>query len=212
MLSPENYIRKKARTLPIGDCLINSNWEKSHIANIYVLRNHANGNVTAGIYLVDLMCMGVKDTFYMFNVPKYSFHEEIGRASREAENVPVSYELAHNIIYSGLAFAEDYGFMPHKYFTSITRFILEEDTEAIEEIDVECGMDGKPAYMSGPYDDAARSARIIAQLERTAGPGNYIVMDSIMNEFDDDEFEEDEDFDEGDEFEKEDFDDEEEYD
>lgn len=28
MLSPELYIRQKARTLPIGDCYITSDWQK----------------------------------------------------------------------------------------------------------------------------------------------------------------------------------------
>jgi len=177
LLSPENYIRKKARTLPIGECLINSSWKDSQMANVYVVRNHNNGNVTVGLYLVDLMCLGVKDTFYSFNVTKSSFHDNLRSIAGEEEIVPISYELAHNIIYAGLAFSEEYGFKPHKDFTATTRFILEEDTESIEEMDVECGIDGKPAFMPGPYDDVTRSTRIIAQLERTAGPGNYVLID-----------------------------------
>jgi hypothetical protein len=203
MLSPENYVRTKARTLPIGECLINSSWEDSQMAGIYVVRNHSNGNVTIGVYLIDLMCLGVKNTFFLFNITKSSFQDELKKASGEEEIVPVSYELAHNIVYSGLSFAEEFGFRPHKDFTTTTRFILEEDTDAIEEIEITCGRDGKPAYMTGPYDNSARSLAIIAQLERTAGPGNYILFDV------DDEFDDEDEFDEDDEFEDDEFEDDE---
>ncbi len=80
LLSPENYIRKKARTLPIRECLINSSWEDSQMANIYVVRNHVNGNVTVGLFLVDLLCLGIKDTFFLFNTPPSIFLEELRKA------------------------------------------------------------------------------------------------------------------------------------
>jgi hypothetical protein len=102
----------------------------------------------------------------------------------------ISYILAHNIVYAGLEFAEEYGFKPHKDFTSITRFMLEEDTEDVELIDIECGKDGKPFYVSGPYDDDLKIRKIIAQLEKTAGAGNYDYIlpgsDDEFDEFDDD--------------------------
>jgi len=33
-LSPENYIRQRVRLLPIKECLVNQEWEKSRMANI----------------------------------------------------------------------------------------------------------------------------------------------------------------------------------
>lgn len=51
MLSPENYIRNKVRTLPIYECLVNSNWEKSKMVHVVIARRHTNGNITACFYL-----------------------------------------------------------------------------------------------------------------------------------------------------------------
>ena len=31
MLSPENYIRQKARTLPVYECMVNSGWDETKI-------------------------------------------------------------------------------------------------------------------------------------------------------------------------------------
>ncbi len=196
MLSPENYIRKKARTLPINQCLVNEDWEEHKMAQVLVARRHTTGNMTLCFYLVDLMCLGVKDTYFQFNIPFSDYLELVDDANTQMPRVEISYELAHNIVHAGLEFAEEYGFKPHKDFTSVTRFMLEEDTEDIELIEIECGLNGQPAYMRGPYDDDAKATKIIAQLERTAGPGNYSVLDKFEDGFDDDdddEFDDDDD-------------------
>jgi len=187
MLSPENYIRKKARTLPFYECRINEAWEDTHLAQLSVARSHINGNITVCFYLVDLMCLGIKDTDYMFNVPFHTYREQIEKINDGLPSIDIAYELAHNIVYAGLEFAEEYGFKPHKDFTSITRFMLEEDTVDVELIEIECGINEKPMYMRGPFDDEVKVKKIIAQLEKTAGPGNYSIIDED-DDFEDDEF------------------------
>ena len=184
-LSPENYIRNRARSLPIYECLIRPDWKETGMSHVVVSRSHTNGNISACIYLVDLTCLGVKDSFYLFNASMEYYREKIEAYHFEQ----ISYALAHNIIYSAVAFAEEYGFKPQKEFISTTRFMLEEDTEDVELIEIECGKNGKPLYVCGPYDDKKKVAAIIAQLERTAGKGNY---DYILPGSDDDYYQGDE--------------------
>ncbi len=181
MLSPENYIRQKARTLPIHECWINSDWDEGRMAYIIIARKHTNGNFTVGTYLVDLNCLGVKDAYHYFNISDVEYNEIISRTKSNQEIKLVSYPLVHNIIYAGIEFAEKYGFKPHKDYTSVTKYILEEDTEEIEFIDIECGENGKPSYIRGPFDNDARTGQIIRQLEKTAGKGNF---DFILHEED----------------------------
>jgi hypothetical protein len=196
MLSPENYIIQKARTLPLYECLINDDWEETGIANLAVARRHSNGNITAGMYLVDLKCLGVKNAAYWFNIYEHEYREILGHAQKTMEMIKIPYTLVHNIVFAGIEFAEEYGFRPHKDF-NVAQYILEEDTEAIELIDIECGIKGKPAYFRGPLDDDAKEARVIAQLEKTAGPGNYLLLgeddDWGGDEVDDRDEDEDED-------------------
>jgi len=75
--------------------------------------------------------------------------------------------------------------------------MLEEDTDDIELIEIECGMDGKPAYMRGPFDTDAKMKQIISKLEKTAGKDNYTIIEEeedFEDDDDDDDFEdEDED-------------------
>jgi hypothetical protein len=178
-LSPENYIRNRSRSLPVYECLVSPEWKETGMTHVVVSRSHTNGNITACIYLVDLYCLGVKDCFYLFNASMEYYREKIEAYRFEQ----ISYALAHNIIYSAVAFAEEFGFKPYKDFTSITRFMLDEDTEDVELIEIECGKNGKPMYVCGPYDDRKKAEAIIAQLERAAGKGNY---DYILPGSDDD--------------------------
>jgi hypothetical protein len=161
---------------------------------VVIARQHTNGNITACFYLVDLMCQGVKDTDYMFNIPLFEYKERIEMTCDGLDIGPISYELAHNIVLAGVEFAEEYGFSPHKDFTSITCFMLEEDNDNIELLDIECGCDGKPAYMPSPFDNHSKVNKIITQLEKTAGPGNFIIFDEDNDEEDmedfDDEYDE----------------------
>lgn len=173
MLSPENYIKQRARTLPIYECRINSDWEINKLANIFVARKHTNGNLTVGLYLVDLKCLGVKDAYYFFNISEVEYEELIEKSVGVVDLDHVPYPLVHNIIYAGVEFAEEYGFKPCKEYASVAKYILEEDTEDIELIDIDCGENGKPFYISGPFESEERIKQIIDQLERTAGKGNY---------------------------------------
>lgn len=143
-ISPEKYIKTKARALKIGKCLINDNWQESGMANILIIRQHTGGNSTCGVYLVDLFALGLKDSFYFFNLKPEEFEHKFIETG--LFNLEIDYELAHNIIWGGIAFASEYGLKPDKSF-DITEYILEEDTEDIPLIDIEFGQEGKPFIM-----------------------------------------------------------------
>ena len=196
-LSPENYIRQKARNLPIYECLVNAGWEDSKMVSVVVSRVHASGNITAGFFLVDLYCLGVKNSTYFFNYSPVEYEEQIQKIMHLDIN-KISYELAHNIVYAGLDYASDLGLNPHKDFTSLTRFMLEEDTEEVELIEIECGRNGKPFYMQGQFDSEQMVKRVLAQLERSVGKGNYdFALDAQADEsgekYDEEDFEEEKD-------------------
>ena len=193
-LSPENYIRTRARKLPIGECLINDGWQDCGMATIVISRKHSNGHLTYGLYLVDLYCLGVKDTMYQFNVPGYEYEEHVGELKEKENLIICDYPLAHNVIFGALEFADEFGFSPHKDFGKVTEYLLEEDDERVELMDIEFGLNGKPAVVT---EIGKEPNPIIRKLEETVGPGNfeYIFVDKnghafFDNDGFDDEFEE----------------------
>ncbi|MFH1160254.1 MAG: hypothetical protein V1733_04825 [bacterium] len=186
LLSPEKYIRTRARTLPIGTCYINDNWKESGYATILVTRIHINGNVTHGAYMVDLYCLGVKDSFWKFNEHPKDFHEFLDKQQRENDYGirmrKVDYPLVHNIIYGAIAFAEESGFHPHKSF-DLPKNILEEDTDRIKLIDLTFGYKGKPLYISSPENPSEKN-RVLPHLEKRLGHGNFhFITEAEAEEF-----------------------------
>lgn len=177
ILSPENYIRQRARNLPLFKCLVNDGWEEDGLAHITIARRHINGNITFCAYLVDLKCLGIKDSFYDFNIPEADFDEFVDKLSDNFELSEVDYALAHNIIHAGWEYAEEIGFKPCKTFLSTTMYMLEEDNDDITLINIPCGgEDGKPLFIQGPLEDDAMANQILSQLQKNVGAGNFDYM------------------------------------
>lgn len=61
--------------------------------------------------------------------------------------------------------------------------MLEDDTDDVEFIEIECGKDGKPLYISGPTNSKQQTQSIIRQLEKTAGVGNFNYMVADPGEY-----------------------------
>ncbi|GAA4328748.1 hypothetical protein [Flaviaesturariibacter amylovorans] len=168
-LSPKKYIQSKARSLPVYKCLVNIDWEEAGMASVTVTRRHVNGRVTGAFYVVDLLCTGVKRTFEFFNVEETEVVPKLPYYGTETEEIP--YDLAHNIVYAGVEFAAEFGIAPHADF-SLTRYILEPDTDAVPVIEIEVGdrEDGLPhliEFRAGEFADA------LGKLRKNAGEGNY---------------------------------------
>lgn len=160
--------------MPLAECFLLEGWEEFRLATILIARKHINGNRTYAIFSVDLNCLGIRDVDYEFNVAESVF-EETAAEFMENGYQPCQYNLAHNIIYGALEFAENYGFRPAKGW-EVARYILEEDDDEIPLIEVEFGTDGQPCYIAGSNDSLARQNQIIKTLEKTAGPGNYTFI------------------------------------
>ena len=171
-ITPENYIRTRAKSLPIYKCFINEDWEFLGMANIFITRKHVTNYLSLCIYLVDTKCLGVKDTFYRFNISE----EEVEAIMKNnpVKMLDVSYDLVHNIIYASIEFAEQFGFKPHKDFTSITEHFLEEDNDDIPLMEITCGgKNGEPWYMNTGHETPARARQIVQQLEKVAGKDKF---------------------------------------
>ena len=115
-----------------------------------------------GVYLVDVYCMGLKNTFCNADMPTSRYHSELrDRMTAGSPNVSCSVSLGHLIIYGGIEFARQFGFRPHEDF-ELSRHVLEPRSCIDPSERVEFGRDGGLLYMAGPFDDLARVARFKA--------------------------------------------------
>ena len=158
----------KSRELPIYECLINAPWRENGLATILLSRRQPDGYVLYGVYLVDILCLGLKNTFCDADVSVRVYEADVRPAVSSNERLvecPVS--LAHQIIYGAIDFAAQFGFEPHKDF-GLSRHVLEERGKTEECEDVEFGKDGRPLYIQGPHDDAQS---ILRRLDSNPGEG-----------------------------------------
>jgi hypothetical protein len=161
---PTREILQRAREYPILGCWIMEGWQENGITPIVIARQQPNDRVLFAVCLVDLHCLGVKDAYKICSGAPQS----------------CSVELAHEIVYGALEFAERYGFGPHPDFKRQYADQVLDPPEAHPRIGkVKFGREGKPLFVSGPYDDERKSRQVIAILERTAGTGNYDYLISF---------------------------------
>jgi hypothetical protein len=184
--SPQAIIRR-ARTYPLYECLISDNWDKKDnngLVEILVARHQPDGDICFGVYLIDTFCLGLKNTFANAGFSRSRYQSEVrNRVFRAGKPVECPIELAHQMIYQSIEYAEQFGFEPEKDF-ALSQYLLVPRGELEEPYDLTFGKDGKPFFISGPNDNAAR---IMRQLEKTAGPGNYGYLAMIGGEPFDDE-------------------------
>lgn len=171
-LSPEKYIRQKARSLKIKACYITKDFESNGMGYVIVAREHTGGRITMGAYLIDKFCLGVKDTFYRLRMENYEFEEFLGDINAVGIE-KISYEEAHNRVFGAVEFAAEAGIEPHKEF-AITQYILEEDTEDVPLIEYEYGKDGKHFLIA---DNNLEASRYLPTLRNNLGENfDYIIQ------------------------------------
>jgi hypothetical protein len=172
-LKTPQEILKNARKYPILGCWTMQGWQESGIAPFIIARQQDEGQVLFANYMVDLYCLGIKDVLVETNYARKRFERSLPKFCMQQPE-EISVELAHEIIYGALEFARKYGFEPHPDFTRLNADQVLDPPEAYPRTHkVEFGQDGKPLFISGPYDDERKIQRILQTLERNAGEGNF---------------------------------------
>jgi len=155
------------RDLPVHECLISPDWRDNGMAVVVLSRHLRDGRITGALYLVDLYCLGLKNTFLFPSVSVPEYKAMVRKSFRRYADPPLkcSPEFARALVYGAIDYAAQFGFEPHKDFRT-TQYAMEPKDSPTEPIDVTFGYEGKPFFVAGPDDNVWK---IIRQLERTTG-------------------------------------------
>lgn len=178
-LSPEQFMKQRARSLEIGTCYISEDMTECGEGHVIVTRRHTGGRISVAIYLVDTYCLGVKDSFFRLRLEEEELEEMLDSAPNLRE---CSYNEAHNWVYGAIAWAEEAGIEPDKSF-AVTQYMLEEDTDDIPLIEYEFGRAGKHLLMANSNLEASR---YLPLLKKNLGEGNFTFT---IKTHDDEDFE-----------------------
>ena len=165
---PSTQILDKARELPLLGCWVMSGWQDQGLTPVVVARKQSETSVLFGVFLVDLFCLGVKDAFWKSDLSLKQFNRQLPQLCAE-DPALCDVDLAHEMIYGSIEYAQKYGFEPHHDYAQAT-LILDPPEMHLHKNRVTFGKDGKPFFISGPNDNAKM---IFDKLMHTAGEGNF---------------------------------------
>ena len=168
---------KRAKEFPIHECLINEDWQDSGLAYVLLSRKQPNNGLIIGTYLVDIYCLGLKNTFCNANISSEDYEKLKLKMFRQGSAITCHPGLANRIIYGAIDYARRLGFEPQKDFT-LSRFALDEPSDVDLSFDVEFGKDGMPFYIAGPDDDVDH---VMKQLSKHVGEALTLMqIDPLM--------------------------------
>ncbi len=124
-------------------CYITSAWRKSGMASIFCLITAPDGGHALACFLVDIWCMGLKDTWGRLDFKTGEFKDLIARHDIEdIELTRVDVELVRQLVAGGIRFAKQNGFrLPKKYDRWVTLLgdVCDPDTASLSDFGIEGG-------------------------------------------------------------------------
>jgi hypothetical protein len=181
---------ERGRSTEVVGCWVNAGWsaglsvpagrgwpdvphDKSHpgsgIVTALVAREHRHDTVSVCVYLVDVYCLGVKNAVPPRVTPTQyltTFRANAFRGYESGEPVAAPLDLVQHLVLGAVDYARTLGFEPHPDLAPATGHLGEWAGPSA----IGFGLDGKPFYVQGPYDDPNK---VLCTLDRTVGRDGY---------------------------------------
>jgi hypothetical protein len=155
----------------IVECLVPKALAADGIGGLVISRDLAGDSVAYATFLVDLLCLGVKDV--AFGIVSHAEYDRlIERLVEKFEYDSRSAEFVRKLVEESVAYARSVGIEPHRDYDRAKAIFGDVDASACQE-HFEFGRDGKPLFVSGPSDSPQRCARIVTALTDRCGVGGF---------------------------------------
>lgn len=178
-ISEDRLIRERMRRLEIGPCYVSDGLSRGEYGLVIVSRKHTGGRVSFCVYMIDPLCLGLKDATWKVR----AFEDELDYYSNDYGQIAMrqcDYVEAHNWIYGAIDWAEEAGIEPPKRWR-IAQYFLAQDTDEVPLLDLPFGLDGKHFLLA---KDTAELNRYLPLLRANLGDDfKYSVQD--FDDFDD---------------------------
>ena len=166
-------VLRRAREFPFAGLWVQPGWQQYGTASLVVARTQPTDEIVFARFLVDTFCLGVKHTFYGVNIDAARFNSEIlPRLFQGEPPTSLTVEVAHEIVYGAIEYAEGIGFRPHRSFRQ-TQLVLDPPDAHQRGGAIEFGFRGRPAYLPS-RDDNQRA--VLNRLVQTVGRGNFTYV------------------------------------
>jgi hypothetical protein len=162
-----------AEKWPVHEVLLSDGWDQQAalITILVARRSPITNKVAAGLFLVDLACLGVKSAQVVLFAGPAEYNAGLrAHALRLQPMAPADFNLVAKIIATGLEYAANLGFKPDPVFSQAQHLLAGADPADCATPVPTGGPEGKPFFVAGPHDDARRT---VDRLVRAVGAGNF---------------------------------------
>lgn len=136
------------------------------LTDVIITRTDEAGWLHAGVFVVDLHCLGVRDAF-VTEMPAIGWAPELNKMIAPEKRIALHPACARKLVEGPAAYAEALGFLPPRDFKKARRVFGSVKARDCSET-FTYGHDGKPLFVAGPNDDRERIDRVLRTL--TARP------------------------------------------
>ena len=144
---------------------------QSGLVAVLIAREAGRSRLSVCGYLVDVYFLGVKSVVgpLLMNAGQCAQFTRKYFGAFDEPPIAAPLDLAQNLVYGAVDFARSLGLEPADGFEDVKDHL----GSWCGPSSIGFGLDGKPFYIEGPYDDADR---ILQQLERAAGRDHFPLV------------------------------------
>lgn len=161
----------EADTWPIVEAVVPGNLWDQGIGELLIARRDPAGHLMVGAFLVDVWCLGVKNTFWK-PMSESAYSDLLAKVSKHAVHRKKAPEYFAKLIYDAVAYAQSFGLPPHPDFRQTSMLLQGIDASLCSET-FAFGKDGKPCYFRGPHESLEKAQRIARRIHEAGG--EYII-------------------------------------
>ncbi len=166
---------------PIYECLVPSGLFETGLGTIIATRQPPSGEMAVSAFVVDVFCLGVKNAF--FKVASEEAYDNTIKPRLAETHEGQHFENTHpscvrKIIEGAVDYAGELGFSPHPAYRNAKAIFGDIDSSACP-VKYGFGQEGMPMYIRGPNESINQARKIVDQLDKRCGEGNYHYLVSF---------------------------------
>lgn len=159
---------------PVVLCRRTAGMDEAGIGHVILARQMPSGLLGCAFFLVDLLCLGVKDAYFR-QLTRSDLDEYLTTLASDGQGaMDIDPAFACKIVTGSVAYAARLGLPAPKAYPTLVKIFGDIDPASSQET-VTFGRGGEPFYIPGPHESLTDERRIIATLTRTCGPHGFDI-------------------------------------
>ncbi len=158
---------QRAEKWPVVQALVGDRLWETGIGYVLIARRDLEGSLVFAVFLVDVLCLGVKDAFWRAGTSA-DFEDMLRKMERVETMASSTPACLAKIVKGAVEFAQSLGFPPHPDYRHASMLLEGLDPSSCPS-EFTFGRHGRPFYIQGPHETPAQAAAIMQRVQEAGG-------------------------------------------